>query len=76
MIRNTDFLGTVNSNPYAFRQYDISNFSLFVNGTQIPSWGLAVDTGRVKTTVMGYRKLFEVPVIRYSNMGLQITHDM
>jgi hypothetical protein len=76
MVRNTDFVGTKNSNPYTFRHYDFSNFSLYVNGTQIPSVGLALDTGHEKTTVMGYRTLLEASGIRHSNMGLQITHDM
>jgi hypothetical protein len=29
-----------------------------------------------KTSVMGYRSLFEASGIRHSNIGLQITHDM
>jgi hypothetical protein len=58
MIRNTDFLGSEDKNPYTFRHYDISYFSLFVNGTQIPSGGISLDTGREKTIVMCYRSLF------------------
>ena len=34
-------------------------------------WTLAT-----KTRVMAYRTLFETSSIRYSNSGLQITHDM
>jgi len=32
--------------------------------------------GHEKTSVMGYRTLFEGSGIRHSNSGLQITHDM
>jgi hypothetical protein len=37
MIRNKDFLGSMDTNPFTFIHYDISNFALFVNGTPIPS---------------------------------------
>jgi hypothetical protein len=68
--------GTLDSNPYNFRHYGIRQFELYVNGRQIPSERLRIDTGSEKITVMGYRTLFEVSGIRHSNAGLQITHDM
>jgi len=34
MVKNADFIGTMDTNPYKFQLYDISNFSLFVNGKQ------------------------------------------
>jgi hypothetical protein len=58
------------------RHYDKRHFALSVNGKQIPSEGMHLDTGREKTTVMGYRTLFKASGIRHYNMGLQITHDM
>jgi hypothetical protein len=48
MIRNKDFLGSMDTNPYTFRHYDISHFSLLFKGTKIPSGGLPLDTGREK----------------------------
>jgi hypothetical protein len=76
LVKNTDYLGTLNTNPYNCRHYGIRGFELYVNGRQLPSGGLHIDTGREKTTVMGYRKLFEAYGIRHSNAALQITHDM
>jgi hypothetical protein len=76
LVKNKDYVGTLNSNPYNFRHYGIREFELYVNGRQIPSEGLHIDTGHEKTTVMGYRTLFEASGIRHSNAGLQITHDM
>ena len=76
MIKNTDFNGSVDTNPYKFRHYDISEFSLFVKGRRLPSVGLFLDTDHEKTSVMGYRTPFEESGIHYSNTGLQITHDM
>jgi hypothetical protein len=76
LVTNSDFLGTLDSNPYNFRHYGIRQFELYVSGRQIPSEGLHIDTGREKTTVMGYRTLFEASGIRHSNAGLQITHYM
>jgi hypothetical protein len=75
LVKNKDFLGSLDTNPFNFRHYDIRDFALYVNGTEITSEGLHIDTGREKTTVVGYRTLFEASGIRHSNTGLQITHD-
>jgi hypothetical protein len=40
MVKNSDFLGTVESNPYRFSHYNLSNFAMYVNGKQIRSEGL------------------------------------
>jgi len=66
----------VTTNPYHFRHYDLSSFALNVNGTQVPTEGLSLCMDHEKTSVMGYRKLFEASGIHHSNSGLQITHDM
>jgi hypothetical protein len=42
VIKNTDFNGSVDTNPYKFRHYDISEFSLYVNGRRVPSEGLSL----------------------------------
>ena len=47
-----------------------------MNGRRVPSEGLSLDMDHEKTSVMGYRTLFEGPGIHHSNTGLQITHDM
>ena len=47
-----------------------------MNGKQIPTEGLYLGMDHEKTSVMGYRTLFEASAINYSNSGLQITHDM
>jgi hypothetical protein len=57
MVKKKDFLGSVNTNPYNFRHYDIKYFALYVNGKQIPSGGLTMDMGHEKTSVMAYRTL-------------------
>jgi hypothetical protein len=74
LVKNKDFLGTLDTNPFNFRNYDIRHFALYVNGNPIPSEGLHIDTGREKTTVMGCRMLFEASGIRYLNTGLEIIH--
>jgi hypothetical protein len=76
LVKNKNFLGSLDTNPFNFRHYDMRDFSLYINGTQIPSEGLHTYTGREKTTVMGYRTLFEASGIRHSNTVLQITHDI
>jgi hypothetical protein len=43
-VKNKDYLGTLDSNPYKFRHYVIREFALYVNGRQIPSEGLHIVT--------------------------------
>jgi hypothetical protein len=76
MVKNTDFLGSIETNPFYFRHFDLTSFTLFVNGRQIPSESLSLDMSHEKTSVMGYSTLFEGSGIHHSNAGLQITHDM
>ena len=76
MVKNTDFLGSKDSNPYNLRHYDLTNFTMYVNGRQIPNESLSLDMDNEKTSVRGYTTLFECTGIHHSNSGLQITHDM
>ena len=75
MIKNTDFLGSMDSNPYNFRHYNLENFAMYVSGRQIPPEGVNLLMDHEKTAVMGYRTLFEGSGIHHSNSGLQITPD-
>jgi hypothetical protein len=59
MVKNTDFLGSMATNPFKFRHYDLDCFALYVNGKQIPSEGLSLGMDHEKTSVMGFRTLFE-----------------
>jgi hypothetical protein len=76
MIANTDFLGTLDTNPCNFQHFGLRTFVMYVNGRQIPSEGLNIDTGPEKTSVMAYNTLFEGSGLHHSNSGLQITRDM
>jgi len=75
-VKNTDCLGSRDSNPYNLRHYDLTNFTMYVNGRQIPSESLSMKMGHEKTSVRRYVTLFEGSGIHHSNSGLQITHDM
>jgi hypothetical protein len=48
MNKNSDFNGSVETNTYKFRHYDISDFSLYVYGTLVPSEGLSLDMDNEK----------------------------
>ena len=76
MVKNTDFLGSRDTNPYNFRHYDLTNVTMYVNGRQIPSESVSLNMDHEKTSVRGYATLFEGTGIHHSNSGLQITHDM
>ena len=67
IVKNTDFLGTADSNPFKFRHYDLEHFAMYVGGKQIPYEGLSLDMSKEKTTVTVYRTLFEGSGIHHSN---------
>jgi len=67
MIKNTDFIGSLDSNPYKSQHYDISDFSLFVKGKHLPNEGLTLGMDHQKTSVMGYSTLFEASGINHTN---------
>jgi hypothetical protein len=75
MVKNKGFLGSVDTNSYLFRHFDLNNFPLYVNGKQIPIGGLSSDTSHEKTALMAYRMLFVGSGIYHSNTGLQIPPD-
>jgi len=37
MVKNTDFIGSLDSNLYRFQHFDIRDISLFVNGKYFPN---------------------------------------
>ena len=76
MLKNLDFLGSVTTYPCNLRHYDISYFALHVNVRWIHAEGLSLGMDHEKTSVMGYRTLFEGSGIHRTNSGLQIIHDM
>jgi len=67
IVKNTDFKVSLQSNPYKFQHYDISDFSLFVNGKQFPNEALTLGMDHEKTSAMVYRTLFEASGIHQSN---------
>jgi len=73
MVKNTDFLGTMSTNPFNFHHFDLNHFAMYFNGRQVPPEGLTLDMSREKTAIMGYRTLFEGSGIQHSNSGLEIT---
>jgi len=68
MIKNTDFLSSVNTNSF----YSAATISVNVNGKQITNDGLSLGMG----LSLGYRTLFETSGFQNSNSGLQIIHNM
>ena len=75
MVKNTDILGSRNSNPYNLRHYDLTSVTMYVNSRQIPSESLSLYMGHEKTSVRSYATLFEGTGIHHSNSGLQIIHE-
>jgi hypothetical protein len=76
MVKNTDMLGTIDSNPFNLRHYDLQQFDLYLNGRHYPNGGLTLDTSHEKSSVMAYRTLFEGSGLHHGNSGLLVTHDL
>lgn len=76
MVKNSDFSGSADTNPFNFQHFHLNNFVMYVNGRQIPSEGLSLDTTHEKTTTLAYQTLFTGSGIHHGNHGLQITHDL
>ena len=74
MIKNKDFAGSLDTNPFYFNNFNLNHFTLYYNSRPIPSIGLPLDMSHEKTSVLAYNTLFEGSGIRYSNAGLQVTH--
>jgi len=70
MIKNKDFTGSLNTNPFYFSHLNISHFTLFYNDRPIPSEGLPLDMSREKISVLAFNTLFEESSIRQSNAAL------
>jgi len=51
MVKNIYFLGSLDTNRYNFRHYDLNNFTLFVNGKQFPKEGLSLGMDHEKTSL-------------------------
>jgi hypothetical protein len=71
MIKNKDFIGSLDTNTLYF-----SHFTLFYHGRPIASEGLPLDMGHEKTSVLAYNILFEKSGIHHSNAGLLVTNRM
>ena len=65
MVNNADFIGSLDTNPFNFRHYGLSHFTLFYNGKPIPSEGLPMNMCHEKTSVLAYNTLFEGSGIRH-----------
>ena len=76
MVKNIEFLGTVNTRSYFFRHNDLSYFVLNVKGTQIHPDGLHLCMNHENTSIVGYRTLFDASGFHHSNPGLQTTLDI
>jgi hypothetical protein len=73
MLRNVDFTGSADTEPYLFRHFGLNYFVMYVNGRQVASEGLSLNTADSKTCTMAYQTLFSGLEIHHCNTGTQIT---
>ncbi|GFG33613.1 hypothetical protein Cfor_03376 [Coptotermes formosanus] len=57
MVKDEDFVGKVNTNPYKLQHFGLNYFVMYVNGIQVPSGGLSLNTSHQKRTELGYQTL-------------------
>jgi hypothetical protein len=69
MIKNKEFMSSLDTNPYYFSQFNLSHMTLFYNGRPITSDGLPVNMGHEKTSVLTYNTLLQGSGIGHSNAG-------
>ena len=58
MIKNKDFLCSLDTNSYYFQHFNLSHFTMFYNGKPIPSEVLAKNMAEEKTSSLAYNTLF------------------
>jgi hypothetical protein len=73
MIRNVHFTGSTDTYPYQFWHFGLIYFVMYVNGLQVPSEGLSLNTADAKNCTMAYQTLFSGLGIHHVNTGIQIT---
>jgi len=73
MVKNKNFIGSMDFNPYKFQHYDINDFSLFVNGKQFPNEALTLGMDHEKNVRHGLHDAFEASGIHHSKTRLQVT---
>ena len=76
MVDNEAYAGSLSKNPFALSHYSLENFSLFVNGVQVPSEGLQCNFSSKKYWARAYDTIFSGSGIKHYNRGNQITYDM
>jgi len=76
MDKNTDFIGSLVSNPYKFQKYDMRYFLMFVNGIQFPNESLSLGMNHENSSVIVYKTLYEASGIHHFNSGSQITQGI
>lgn len=73
-VNNTAFNGNYTKNPYDFDNFDISSFSLYIDGMQIPSKPLEPEFSNDIYTTM-YHTLFSGTGLHFLNDGNGINRD-
>jgi hypothetical protein len=73
-VKNTAFNGTYNTNPYRFDHYNLSYFSFYMDGVQVPNKPFTpnFDDGLY---VRAYNSLFDGSGIFYKDVGMGIGRD-
>jgi len=59
MFKNKVFMGSLDTNPFYFSHFNLSNFTTFYNVRPNDSDSLPLDMGHEKTSVLVYNTLFE-----------------
>ena len=75
MLRNVIFTEPPVTNPCYVRYFCLNHFMMYVNGWQLPSESLSLNTASEITCTFAYQTLFSGLGIHHGNTGVQITPD-
>lgn len=74
MCDNDSFVGRRSKNPFNFQHYDITQFNLSVNGTQIPNLPIEFDYDKQPPiSARGYNSLFKGTNMQHFDKSHQIS---
>jgi hypothetical protein len=76
LVKNSSFVGSVSSNPFEFKHYNMTQFVLYVNGVPHPSQPLTMDCSSTMGVTRAYHTLFSSTGIHYGDRGHMITQEM
>jgi hypothetical protein len=76
LVKNSSFVGPASSNPFEFKNYDMTQFVLYVNGVQYPAQPLTMNCSSTLGVTRAYETFFSSTGIHHDDRGHMITQEI